>query len=317
MKKIIFALMIAMTTITNVNALENISKEEKAYLNQIGYEDLEIEIMTQSEYEKILNEKAIYVSSDTKYYKTIYLNNNYAINNSINTISTEITKEEYENESSINPRGDETVNTEYKKMVITLTYVSSSNQYKAKNTLTWKKMPKIRDMDIIAMSNNSAVSEPVANTYSAYTAYITEDSCKKTSNSNRNNHTSNWKKTPSGSGITFSMPKDTTKTYTWNDLTGDEFDCWDTSLKTGGTGSVNANIKVTSIVTTLIYNLSKVSNASLSLYGSYKHGTKYINVTPTFDIAYNGSPSISVSPSIENSFDEINDAQLTITNPVW
>ena len=237
--------------------------------------------------------------------------------NNINTLTKEITKEEYENENNISLTADDTVTTEYKKMKLTLTYTSSSNQYTAKNTLTWRKMPKVRSKDIIAMANNSAVSEPVAGTYSAYTIHENWDSCKETGTSTKTNHTSPWKKTPSGSGITFSMPKDTTKTYTWNDLTGDEFDCWDTSLKTGGTGSVNANIKVTSIVTTLIYNLSKVSNASLSLYGSYKHGTKYINVTPTFDIAYNGSPSISVSPSIENSFDEINDAQLTITNPVW
>ena len=237
--------------------------------------------------------------------------------NNINTLTKEITKEEYENENNISLTADDTVTTEYKKMKLTLTYTSSSNQYTAKNTLTWRKMPKVRSKDIIAMANNSAVSEPVAGTYSAYTIHENWDSCKETGTSTKTNHTSPWKKTASGAGISFNLPKNTTKSNTWNDLTGDVFDCVDTNLKTGGTGTVNANITVTSIVTTLKYNLSKVCNASLSIYGSYRHGTKTIDLNPGFSIDKEKNPAISINPEINNSYDQMSNTQVTITKPSW
>ncbi len=92
-------------------------------------------------------ENEILVSSNTKYYKTIYNNTSFFDLKEQNGKTIEISKEEYENVSLIEPFA--TITTEYKKL--TTNIYSSGNAYKYEVVLDWKKMPKSRSYDIIGV----------------------------------------------------------------------------------------------------------------------------------------------------------------------
>lgn len=95
--------------------------------------------------ENIGNE--VLVSSTTKYYKTIYTDAVLmSLGESYGT-TIEISKDEYENSSLIEPFA--TITTEYKK--ITTNIYSSGSAYKYEVVLDWRKMPKARSYDIIGI----------------------------------------------------------------------------------------------------------------------------------------------------------------------
>lgn len=95
------------------------------------------------------------VSENTKYYKTItYYNNNATLsvnNNSDNSETVEISKEEYDlaesNNVSIN--GTMTIETTYKRM--TSYILTNGSYYRYKNRTVWKSIPSLRGYDIIAV----------------------------------------------------------------------------------------------------------------------------------------------------------------------
>lgn len=339
MKKIKFILLFILSIIfmpnvkadiTNINGIL-ISSEEYNNLLNLGYDDDEINNMSLDIFEKNKDIKSELSAKVAKYYKTIYkIKNNPSetMTQSLNNISAttiEISKEEYEavddnliSEEIISPLGDETTTNSYQKMVTTMSYISSLKQYKVKNVLTWKKMPVNRSYDIIGMANNSAVSEPVNNTYEGYTKYSRKDSCTEETINYTSTHSSGWKKTSTGAGVTFKLP-DTTiyKKYSWNDLLGSpKYVCTNKKYKTGAIGTYNASLTTTSISTTISYNLSKVSGAALNVYGGYKHAIKVIS-SPSFSIGFGNGATIGVSASIENKFDSMDDTHIRIENPKW
>lgn len=115
-------------------------------LNQ-GFSENEIYYMNEETFEQNKGIEATLVAENNKYYKTVYTNLNG------DSYSTEITKEEYDNQSMIDPRG--TVNSEYKNMVSTMSSTSSGFRYKV--TVNWNKIPSTKSYDIIAVGFNDDI----------------------------------------------------------------------------------------------------------------------------------------------------------------
>lgn len=329
MKKIILAIIISAFMIINVNAdivNENkicISNSEYNNLINLGFSHDEIETMQYDIYTKNKDIQSELIGKQIKYYKTVYRMNSINImstSQSRMVQTTEISEEEFnksddKNEFIIN--GNEIVQTEYKKMELSLSYISSSKQYRTKNVLTWKKMPFNRSYVIIAMANNNAVSEPVANTYHADIFYKTYNTCLQTTSSSTKTSGFTYKKTPSGAGVSFILPSDSYINYSWNDLLGQSYPCVDIKYKNGATGTYSAPQKISAMRITLYYNLSKVSKAALNSYGSYRHSTSSISANPSFSITPGSAPSIGIAPTLNSKFDSMNDTQITISSPKW
>lgn len=102
------------------------------------------------------------VSTNEKYFKTTnvirktntnILNSNLNENDIILSYTTEIAKEEYENvndNEEIQPYGSSNyVQTEYKKLTVSI--LESGSAYKYTAVLNWRKMPVVRSSDIIAI----------------------------------------------------------------------------------------------------------------------------------------------------------------------
>lgn len=150
LKKTLFALMIALTIIP----MPTLAKESE------NLEKFEV------------------VAETTKYYKTV-INNNLKENMLLNvnsSITTEVTKEEYELSTSENlTRGNGTSETNYKKLVTSI--LSNGNLYRYKATLTWKQFPVVRSYDSIAIGHYSNVKYN-SNFNFTQTYCLTSGTCK-------------------------------------------------------------------------------------------------------------------------------------------
>lgn len=131
------------------------------------------------------------VASEEKYYKTVTILNNSSVLQRANlgemsSITTEITKEEYDNapvENYSNARTsddytDMTVETTYKKMKSTIR--EYYGDYRYKNVLTWKNIPSTRSYDIIAIGYYASV-QPSGNVFFEQDYCTSSDSCYTTS----------------------------------------------------------------------------------------------------------------------------------------
>lgn len=118
-----------------------ISNVEYNNLINLGFSEDEIYYMNEETYNENKDIVSTLVSKTSKYYKSVYTNLDGE------TYSTEITKEEYENQGTIEPRG--TVTTEYKNMVSTMSQQSGTFRYKV--TLAWRQMPSVRSYDVIGI----------------------------------------------------------------------------------------------------------------------------------------------------------------------
>ncbi len=98
------------------------------------------------------------VARTVKYYRTVTVINvspvTYNVNPEVTSFTTEISEEEY---NAVDPNIEEipAVNTEYKRIEAQIVKVSSHYQYKT--DLTWKKLPKVRSNDIIAIGHTPYV----------------------------------------------------------------------------------------------------------------------------------------------------------------
>lgn len=142
------------------------------------------------------------LSEVTKYYKIVtnYERSMYFLSlddyNSSNIFSSsyEISEEEYENDSNIHILSSGIVETTYKKMTTSIS--KNDKYYRYKNIVVWKKMPKIRSYDVIAIGFNSNVK--ISGTPISSLKY---DSKTLTN--------SNFKKTNTGASSTFKLPSGT------------------------------------------------------------------------------------------------------------
>ena len=170
---ILLSLFIFAFCIGTVNASEytnyygiNMTEEEYNNLLNLGFTEDEIYYMSEESFKLNKDVSATLVSKNQKYYKTIYTD--------LNGISTsvEITEDEYDNQSMINPRG--TVNTEYKTIVSTMSKLTSTFRYKV--SMAWKMMPAKRSYDIIGVGfeDDVTISSPV---YFEYNYCYSDSSC--------------------------------------------------------------------------------------------------------------------------------------------
>lgn len=108
------------------------------------------------------------VAETVKYYKTVTNNGGVSTlsrgSNNSNSISYEVTEEEYNNAPTISTLSDGFVETTYKKMTTSIYSYGASYRYKTK--LHWKNMPSTRSYDIIACGFPSSVKSLVP--YSEY-----------------------------------------------------------------------------------------------------------------------------------------------------
>ena len=133
------------------------------------------------------------ISQTDKYYKTTTYNNYMCIPNSI---TEEITKNEYDNFDVSMIKGDATVETTYKKL--TSQIYQNGNKYRYKAVLTWKNMPSTRSYDIMAIGHHASVQRDNGPYFSLYFCK-SDGTCTTT--------TSHYPQTFSaGSGVSFKLP---------------------------------------------------------------------------------------------------------------
>lgn len=120
----------------------SMSAVEYNNLVNLGFLDNEIYYMTQETFDANKNIKSTLVSTDLKYYKTVYTGLDGE------SYSTEITKSEYDNQSMINTYA--TVTTEYKTMVTNISK-NDDDTFRFKVSVMWNRMPSTRSYDIIGI----------------------------------------------------------------------------------------------------------------------------------------------------------------------
>ena len=121
-----------------------ISMTDTEYNNLInlGFTEDEIYYMGEDMFNQNKNIESTLEVVNEKYYKTIYTDLNGG------NYSTELTEDEYNNQSSNNMRSY--VETTYKKLVTTISR-NSDNTFRYKASLNWKQFPAVRSYDIIGI----------------------------------------------------------------------------------------------------------------------------------------------------------------------
>ena len=220
------------------------------------------------------------VAETTKYYKTVTILNNshvMAVANvgDISSITTEITREEYENANidGINPHAS-TVITDYKKLTATMSkYNTYYYKYGAK--LEWRNMPATRSYDIIAIGYYGSVK--LAGGIDFEQSYCkTDGNCYTSNVGNWNNRGSN------GYGAMFHLPSGSL-----------------TSLSQ----SVSILVEKTDPNSTLTKQLCSADYAHAQKTVSYEDAKSF----------YVNAGGIVLEDNIYNSYDSINAAQVSWT----
>lgn len=139
------------------------TEEEIEKLEMAGFSEDEIYLMNEDIFIEYTTNNYVSVATTNKYMKnTVYFNGDIDDPKSkpIHEESFEITEEEYENASTeIQTRGIcGSVSTTYKLLTSDIIYDSTNNKYKYKANLKWKKMPKVREYDLIGIGIDSNVS---------------------------------------------------------------------------------------------------------------------------------------------------------------
>ena len=120
---IIYAPKVYADTITKTGLV--VSQKEYNNLLNLGFSKEEIDQMSKEVFDENKNIEATLIATDTKYYKSTFKKNSKKRNEEYTFISTEeITKLEYESEINNDKlrSSDEIVNTEYKKMTLSLSF---------------------------------------------------------------------------------------------------------------------------------------------------------------------------------------------------
>lgn len=234
---------------TNYNGIEMTNQEYNNLLNQ-GFSENEIYYMNEDTFELNKDITATLVAKTNKYYKTVYTNLNG------DTYSQEITKEEYDNQSLMDPRG--TVSTEYKNMISTMSRLTNTFRYKV--TVGWNRIPSTKSYDIIGVGFDDDVSI-ASSVYFTYT-YTNSDGNSTTSTLHYGK-----KSTPTGASAVYKIP---TNIYGLSAVL-----YYDVSKNTSST--------ITSLSMCGDYSHA-TSNVSSSNYSN--HGITYAGITLGANIAY-------------------------------
>lgn len=186
----------------------SLSSEEIKNLKSLGFTEEQISCMSLEEYNMNKGLTGEILSTETKYYKVISLDNDSIVRQSnlstlsnpqsSNTIVREISEEEFNNATTnnfneISPFGSNTERTSYKSMTTSAVKLSNG-KYRVKVEVDWKyRMPKNRLTDVIGVGINNATWEPVGGEYgkqnwtifNTKTGKITKGSATYNSTSNK------------------------------------------------------------------------------------------------------------------------------------
>jgi len=343
----------------NKNGVE-MTQEQINNLYNLGFTQLNIERMDQEEFDNNKDLVGSVEDVDVKYVKTTYIYSNFDIitmSNSTKTllplhqynsatlkqlvskndikpirvINEEITEEEFnavdENANNfyvtrdVNPDVHET---SYKKITTTISYISSSNQYRLKNDLLWKQMPSNRSNELYGIAINHSVAEPVSGSHFAKTYYSMEETCNYTTShyETSHNNTSNWRRGATGYSVSFGLPSNRTDTVYW--AIGQDYPCyWPeySPFPPHSGGPINYSVNVNSLSSTMYFNVTKVDSGPLSAYGSYQHSVTSISVSSALTLSVSTTGQLggvfSGTFSIIEKFDGMAGTHAQILNPVW
>ena len=140
----------------------------------------------------------VLVSSETKYYKTIYeSDSDVSVLSNVVDKTIEISEQEYNDVyDDVKVMESNSNQTSYKK--ITISIYKSGNDFKYEVNLEWKKIPKVRSNDIIAIGFDNKNIKANGN-YSFIQNFCTSDGCKS-------NNSYSLRTFSTGSSATFSLP---------------------------------------------------------------------------------------------------------------
>lgn len=216
------------------------------------------------------------ISETTKYYKTItYFNNLYNVSDQSNSVTYEITKEEYENaDLTVNVNSNPTImETTYKTM--TTSILGNGQYYRYKNVLTWKNMPANRSYDIIGIGFYQTVKIHSNSTHFTQKYCLTGGTCYTT--------TTNYPQIfVSGAGTSFALPSGSLE-----------------SLQQVFYFDVEKN--TSSVITTQ------------KAFGDYSHATKSISLANSKKYSVIQSGGIVLNSSVSGYYDSIAEAIATWT----
>ena len=307
----------------NSNGVE-MTREQINNLYNLGFTQLNIDRMSQVEFDNNTNLVGNIESIDTKYVKTTYIYSNLdaaIVSNKVKTllplhqynsetlkqiisknsikpimtINEEITEEEFNNvneaEKNIyvtNDTNPDIHETTYKKITTTISYISSNNQYRLKNDLLWKQIPSNRSNELYGIAINNSVAEPVSGSHFAKTYYSMKETCNNTTSSYETSHNSvsNWKRGATGYAVSFQLPSNRTDSVYW--AIGQEYPCyWPeySPFPPNSGGPINYDINVNSLSSTMYFNVAKNGSGPLSAYGSYQHSVTTISVSSALTLS--------------------------------
>lgn len=179
---------------SNASEYENyygiaMTSQEYNTLINLGFSADEIYYMDLQTFEDNKDLNATLVSKTEKYYKTIYTGLDGR------DTSVEVTRDEYNNQGTITPRG--TLTTEYKYIVSTLS--QNGNKFRYKVNISWRKMPSTKSYDIIGIG----FDDPVYIDSSVYFNYYW---CNSSGDCTTASDYYNKKKLSTGGGAVYKFP---------------------------------------------------------------------------------------------------------------
>ncbi len=351
-KKIIFALaVLTIFSLQTVNAqninLRNIKRKitEQEYnnLQNLGFTDIEIGTMDNEEYSKNSHLDAVLVGSNTIYSKDIYIyrlknqvisfnltkKNSSNINDDnlelVSKHSVEITEQEYNdmnNKTLITTHGEDIVETTGKKLTTTISYISSSNRYRLKNTLEWKNMPKKRYNELYGILYEEANVNTVVGSQRAYYIYDTLNNCYGTGTTTRKDYSDAkyWNTKYKSYYMSFPLKKDKSVTYTWDNpsLNNPGSTCPCINPPEFGNSVTRIN-EVKSMTATMYYDILKSTTTkitALTVAGEYQHSTKQIGLDVSLSFGIK-SLSINITPAQKKNYDGMKNTKIQLTNINW
>ena len=294
-KSIIFLIILLLTT--KVKALECIDNytnsnnikmtcEQFENLKNQDFSDLEIETMDLQQFNENKNLKGQILMKNTKYYKVeAYYPNELFIKNNMPLVkNTEITQSEYESISFNDITTMSPVNTNYKTMTTSIINPNNGN-YRYKNSLQWKKIPKVRSYDIIGIGieSNKVYGLDTTKNLRAIFSYEKDKACKAEIVT-----TGTWSLSPNGYSVKFKLPFKSYDTWT----------------------ALNIN---------MYFDVRKTINSTINVlnaYGNYRHATSIIPDS-SFSFSITAFGIISIGGSYESNYDTISTSQATLTGLNW
>lgn len=331
----------------NYNGIE-MTSEELNNLKSLGFTENQIYNMDIDEFESNKDLKGEVVAIDKKYLETTYI---YEPVNDINimsygaddlknelddsskwrlksTESKEISEEEFNRKTAsndnvliVNDQNPHSVSRDYRTLTTRIDKVG--NTYRVKNDVSWYTIPKNRSYDLFGISTTAAVAEAVAGSQYAKQSWTIKDSCTQVETNNSetyNKNHSNWRAKSGSYGISFKLPSNTTKTYSWR--VGQSYPCKD-GYNPPLQGQTTAYLNVTKMESYMYYDLTKHLPGAISAYGSYQHAQKNmtLNASLSFSISRDGEGHLggvfNLDPGYEEKYDKTPGTFAQILNPSW